>query len=148
MIIIPNGSWLVNAMRAIMQSKEILVLKLKWGDFLIFALIIIVVVVMFFSGIIGNNDEELIAEISHDGEILYKINLAELSEQTEILLDDGNVKIVAEQGRIRFEESDCPDLVCVNTGWIKKQGRIAACLPNRILIKIVGFNEEVDAVLH
>ena len=123
-------------------------MKIKWGDFLIFTLIVIVIVAMFFSGVINKDNQDLIAEISLDGEVLYKINLTELNDRKEFLFHDGEVIIVAENGRIRFEQSDCPDLVCVNTGWIKRRGRIAACLPNRILIKIVGFSDEVDVVLH
>ncbi len=123
-------------------------MKLKWGDILVIVIIAIVVLAMFFSGIIADDPDNLIAEISHNGEVVYRINLSQLDEIKEIHFHDGKVKIIAQEGRIRFEESDCPDLVCVNTGWIKRRGRIAACLPNRILIKIIGYNDEVDVVVH
>lgn len=132
----------------IKKSKELNILKLKWGDFLIFAIIAVVVVVMFISSIMRNEKNALIAQISQNGELLYEINLDDLNGDKEILFHDGEVRIIAEKGRIRFEKSDCPDLMCVNTGWIKRHGQIAACLPNKILIKIIGTSDEVDVVLH
>ena len=42
---------------------------------------------------------------------------------------------------ISFTESDCPDKVCVNTGRIGKPGQIAACVPNRVYVKIVSSEQ-------
>ena len=120
-------------------------MKLKWGDYIVFAAIAVMIVGMFIWGIIPNDNETLVAEISLEGEITHIINL---DENQEILFHDGDVRIIVEEKKIRFIQSDCPDLVCVNTGWLKSKGRIAACLPNRILIKIIGFSDEVDVVLH
>ncbi len=102
---------------------------------------------MFVSGIMRKADGATIAQISQHGELLYEINLDDLTETREVLFHDGDVRIIAQNGSIRFEKSDCPDLVCVYTGWIKRPGQIAACLPNRILVKIIGESDEVDVVL-
>ena len=32
---------------------------------------------------------------------------------------------------IRFLSSDCPDKVCVNTGFLREDLQVATCLPNR-----------------
>lgn len=40
-------------------------------------------------------------------------------------------------GSIAFEESDCPDKVCIRTGRIDTVGQSAACLPNGLVMKIV-----------
>jgi hypothetical protein len=64
-------------------------------------------------------------------------------------MDDGDVIIEAEQGRIRFLESDCPNQICVYTGWIDKANQVSACLPNKILVRLIGSggDDEVDAVV-
>ena len=32
---------------------------------------------------------------------------------------------------IRFLSSNCPDKVCVNTGFLREDLQVATCLPNR-----------------
>lgn len=32
---------------------------------------------------------------------------------------------------IRFLSSDCPDKVCVNTGFLREDLQVVTCLPNR-----------------
>lgn len=53
-------------------------------------------------------------------------------------------------GSICFEESGCPDKICVNAGRIGTIGQSAACLPNGIILKIVPKNgrseDDLDAV--
>ncbi len=45
---------------------------------------------------------------------------------------------VAADGRARVRESDCPDRVCVRTGWISRPGEVVICLPNRIVVRMEG----------
>lgn len=123
-------------------------MKLKWGDFIVFGFVAMITIAMFIGGVTKETTGTLIAQVFVEGEMLYEINLEDLNEDKEILFHEGDIRIIAKKDRIRFEKSDCPDLVCVNTGWLKRQGQIAACIPNKILIKIVGSDDEVDVVLH
>lgn len=123
-------------------------MKLKWGDFIVFGFVAMITIAMFIGGVTKKTTGTLIAQVFVEGEMLYEINLEDLNEDKEILFHEGDIRIIAKKDRIRFEKSDCPDLVCVNTGWLKRQGQIAACIPNKILIKIVGSDDEVDVVLH
>ena len=41
-------------------------------------------------------------------------------------------------GQIAFVKSDCPDQVCVRTGFLSRSGQMAACLPNKMLLYIQG----------
>lgn len=45
-------------------------------------------------------------------------------------------KIEMRNNQIHFIEANCPDQVCVHTGWIQDAGTIAVCLPNRVSIEI------------
>ena len=47
---------------------------------------------------------------------------------------------------VRFASSDCPDQVCVRTGTLTRAGQIAVCLPNRVVVRLVGAGQEVDAI--
>ncbi|NMB97400.1 MAG: NusG domain II-containing protein [Clostridiaceae bacterium] len=117
-------------------------IKLKPGDFVIVALIISVALICtaLFTQKHANASRVV---ISKDGEILYDINLKEVHDRTDIRnLSEYNELIVIEDGKVRFESSDCPDQVCVRTGWISKPGQTAVCLPAGIIVKIVGENTE------
>ena len=122
-------------------------MKLKWGDFLIFFVIASIIVLMLYQSVPKNESGSLNAQIIKDGKLLFEVSLNDIAGQKEYLLDDGDVIIIAEKGQIKFLESDCPNQICVYTGWIYRANQIAACLPNRILVKIVGAKEEVDVVV-
>lgn len=78
-----------------------------------------------------------IAIIKQDQDIIAEIDLDTLTEPREIVLPGKYHEIVqAEPGRIRFKQADCPDKICVNTGWLDKPGETAVCLPNRAVISI------------
>lgn len=52
-------------------------------------------------------------------------------------------------GRVAFIESDCPDQTCVHTGWIGSARGFAACVPNRVALRILGAPQDdaPDAVI-
>lgn len=54
---------------------------------------------------------------------------------------------VAGDGRARMKESDCPDKVCVRTGWIAHPGQVIVCLPNKIVVRIEGGPQDVGPFL-
>ncbi|HWQ62295.1 MAG TPA: NusG domain II-containing protein [Negativicutes bacterium] len=46
--------------------------------------------------------------------------------------------IVADNGRVRMAAADCPDQVCVRTGWVSAAPQQIVCLPYRVVIKVVS----------
>lgn len=78
-----------------------------------------------------------IAVITQDGNLIERIDLDQVKESRQIVLPGKYHEIVeVEKGRIRFKQADCPDKICVNTGWLKEAGEVAVCLPNRAVVKI------------
>ncbi len=96
--------------------------------------------------------EHLYCEIWQDGTLLHQIQLAEGYEDTfEIAGDNGvrnTVEIVGE--RVRIAHSNCPDQVCVQTGWLSRAGQTSVCLPSKVIVKLVNADanaQEIDAVV-
>lgn len=89
-----------------------------------------------------------VAVITKNGEVVRRVDLLSQSTYDTIQLGGQyDLTIEAEPGRIRFSHADCPDQVCVNTGWISMPGRTAACVPAGVLIRIEGSGDDgVDAV--
>jgi hypothetical protein len=123
-------------------------MKLKIGDYLIIA-IILVAVFMLPTFYTTQATDNLIAVVTKDGQEIRRIILTNLTEPITMELQyEYYDKITAEQGRIRFTEADCPEKICVNTGWLSKPGQAAVCLPNGLIIRIEGSDKsEIDAYL-
>ncbi len=49
-------------------------------------------------------------------------------------------------GRARVAQSDCPDQVCVHSGWLSRNGQTAACVPAGVCVQILGGDTTVDGV--
>jgi len=45
---------------------------------------------------------------------------------------------------VRVIEADCPDELDVKQGYISAPGEIIVCLPNRLVIEIIGIETEKD----
>ena len=49
---------------------------------------------------------------------------------------DGRMRMEVKQGRVRVWDSDCPQHVCMHTGWIQYVGQTIVCVPNHVIIEI------------
>ncbi len=58
----------------------------------------------------------------------------------------GITTIEVKNGKIRFIDSPCSGKQCIHSGWLKKSGDFAACIPNRISITIAGRELRFDAI--
>ncbi len=106
----------------------------KKTDIIVIAFILVVCVVV--AGIQYSNSNasaDSYAEIYQDGRL---IESAELSNDGEF--SAGGAEFEIKNNMIRFKDSDCPDKLCVNFGFIGKAGDIAVCLPKKLYIKIIG----------
>ncbi len=120
-------------------------MRIKWGDILIILLTVALAGALFAG--FPQNGGGLTAVIMQDGKEITRVNLTGLVKPVEIELEGAyHNHIIAENGRIRFDNSDCPDKTCVNTGWLTKTGQSAACLPNKALITIEGGCSGVDII--
>ena len=118
----------------------------KADAILIAALLLIAAVVFFFSMRSGANGEPW-ARIEKGGETLYYFRLAEDLPYREYEIE-GEIPVViaAENGKIWFLRSDCPDHLCVRFGKLSKSGETAVCLPAKVAVTVEGATKAVDAV--
>jgi len=85
------------------------------------------------------------AEIYYKSELVKTIDLNTGIETIFSIPQDKHVVFhLKKDGSICFEESDCPDKICVKTGKLKIIGQTAACLPNEIVLKIVPTKNRSD----
>lgn len=87
-----------------------------------------------------------IASIYVEGRLVRRIDLEAVTVQTRFTVETewGVNVIVAQPGRIRVESADCPDGVCVQSGWLSDSASPIVCLPHRLVIELSG-DAPVDA---
>lgn len=114
--------------------------------------IISVILILIFSLSIyiffhHKKNTEKFAIIEQNGTQIYKINLSDVKNPYDIEINDKfHVIIRVEQNKIYFKESTCPDKLCKKMGKISFPGQTAICLPAKISIRIVGQENEFDAI--
>ncbi len=87
-------------------------------------------------------EDRVKAEIYYYSELVETVDLSTGEEKTFSIPQDENVIFhLYQDGSIAFEESDCPDKVCIHAGKLRTAGQFAACLPNGIVMKIVPEQE-------
>lgn len=127
--------------------------QLRWGDFLMYILIATVAVVLFLAAPKGISGQAQVAVLTEDGKVVFQKPVAELQAagSFEIEAQGFHYVIAYENGKIRFSEADCPDKVCVRSGWVSRTGQIAACVPGHLILKITGPStngpDDIDIVL-
>lgn len=73
-----------------------------------------------------------------------------LNQQREIQaqgrLGESHIRIA--EHAVRFVSSPCPHKVCQRSGWHRRAGAVAACVPNRISLVLLGSNSanDLDAI--
>jgi len=122
----------------------------KKGDLILIAAIVVIIAAAFLITETlksGDSSVNKTAEISQSSKIIKTIDLKKVTKAEDIVIAGKYRNVVrVEQGRIRFIESNCPDQICVKTGWLLSSGDIAVCLPNQATIKIVGKADNIDVV--
>ncbi|MBQ5760502.1 MAG: NusG domain II-containing protein [Clostridia bacterium] len=85
------------------------------------------------------------AVVTLDGIVLAEIDLSRV-ETSYTIEAEGNCHntIEFDRGRVRVSHADCPDQVCVDTGWIEDGTVPIVCLPNRLVIEITGEGDGLD----
>ncbi|EPR12121.1 NusG domain II-containing protein [Ruminiclostridium papyrosolvens] len=121
--------------------------------------ILIILIILISGGVLWAVYNSSFSKKPAKAEIYYKSQLIETVDLTKgkdrtfsIPQSDHVVFHLTADGRIRFEGSDCPDKVCIKTGWLDKVGQTAACLPNEVFLKIVPQNnnrsdDDIDMII-
>lgn len=107
-------------------------------------ILLLLVAVIFYA---GSGEAGAKVEVTVDG---TRYGTYSLEENQEIpIIEDGvttNV-LVIENGMADMTEADCPDKLCVHQKSIEKTNETIVCLPNKVVVQVIGAKEsELDSV--
>lgn len=93
------------------------------------------------------------ARVELEGRIFQEINLQVVDGSVvTIPLKQGKAQLEVKGGAVRLlpmPDSVCPRQICSHTGWIRRGGETIICVPNRLVIRLIGSDQnglKVDAV--
>lgn len=115
------------------------------GDLIAAAAVVIIALLLFIPSCLKK--DRLVAEVYCDGKTVEVIDLTAVKEAYTFSPKNG-AEITVENGRIRFSSAVCRDKLCVNSGWLNKNGQTAACLPERIVICVKGSGAAPDMLTY
>ena len=123
-----------------MQKGKIFGDKKRVADILLICGLLVVALSVFLI-IELTRGEGATVEVSVDGEIVATYSL---SVDGEYSLNGGTNLLVISGGEAYMIEADCPDGLCIGQGAVSREGQTIVCLPNRVMIRVVGAESDVD----
>ena len=116
---------------------------MKKNDWILAAAIFFVAVLTFGLQLLKTTDAYSEVEIQVNGGVYGRYRL---EQDQEIDVNHKN-KVLIKDGKVRMEDADCPDQICVNHRAISRDGESIICLPNQTVVTICGGEEpEVDEI--
>ncbi|HHT91817.1 MAG: NusG domain II-containing protein [Bacillota bacterium] len=118
-----------------MKSKE----KVK-GDFiLIVVLVVIGLGTLVYNQVIApRRGQGTMVAIEIEGQVVQRFDLSQNMAPRRFETEHGFNVVEINEGQVRVSEADCPDLLCVNTGWRRHVGQVIVCLPHYFVVRVVG----------
>lgn len=121
--------------------------KIKFADIL-YCLLFLAVILYFSVNIFVGNKAKSKQIIIESGDNIWYYQLDKNRElKIEGILGKSTIEI--KDGFVFFEDSPCPNKLCVLSNSISKNGDWLACLPNGIFVRIEGEddkNAEIDII--
>ena len=106
---------------------------MKKNDWILAAAIFFVAVLTIGLQLLKTTDEYSEVEIQVNGELYGRYRL---EQDQEIDVNDKN-KVLIKDRKVRMEDADCPDQICVNHRAISRDGESIICLPNQTIVRSV-----------
>ena len=113
------------------------------GDIVVFVVLGASALFMIWAGA-GSPKTAANVEIVVSGEVAYRAPLGQ-NFRYEALGPLGQTTVVCQDGCVWVEDSCCPNKLCAKTGKVRAMGQIIVCVPNEVVVRILGAGE-VDAV--
>lgn len=110
----------------------------KKRDLLLLAVLLAAAALLFAGREFFTGRPAVMVSVSVDG---TEIMTLDLNRNDDIVIESGNGQtnhLIIEDGKAFLTEASCPDKLCVRQGAISETGQSIVCLPNRVIVTIVG----------
>lgn len=116
--------------------------KIKFADILLI-LLFVVTIIYFSLNFFAKNKSPVKQVVIESGKNIWYYQL-DKNKELKIEGNLGKSTIKIEDGFVFFENSPCPNKLCVQSSAITKNGEWIACLPNGVFVRIEGKDESSE----
>lgn len=81
------------------------------------------------------------AQIYYNSRLVKTVTLSSGLDETFAVPGQPEVVLQIHDRKIRFYSSTCPDKICIRAGYLSRPGESAACLPNKVAVKLVAVGK-------
>ncbi len=117
----------------------------KHDKYLIVVLLLLICCFYFLFQIL-KKEEAKEARVYYKDELVLTIDLETKLQEYTVTGENGEVKIIAGEGKIKVEEEKSPYHLCSKQGYITSSFETIVCLPNKIVIEIVS-KTDLDTIV-
>lgn len=119
----------------------------KYKNDIIFIAAILAVVAIAAVALLLLRGEGSTVTVEVDRQIIGTYSLA-IDRVVDIPTDDGEMnRLVIRDGKAFMESATCPDGVCVSHRPISREGETIVCLPHKVVVTVIGGNENEPDVI-
>ena len=119
----------------------------KYKNDIIFIAAILAVVTIAAVALLLLRGEGSTVTVEVDRQIIGTYSLA-IDRVVDITTDDGEMnRLVIRDGKAFMESATCPDGVCVSHRPISREGETIVCLPHKVVVTVIGGNENEPDVI-
>lgn len=108
--------------------------------------ILSVIIMLIFIFINISKEEGSVAEVYYEDTLILTIDL-NIDKEYVVEGDLGDVVLEVKNKEIRVKEENSPKHICSKEGFIGDSSRTLVCLPNKVIVKIVG-ETKMDGVVY
>lgn len=129
-----------------MNLPKIANIQINKKELLIILILLIIALAGFLFFRINGQGYQVQIEIAQK---LYGTYDLSLDQEIQLFDEKGNflLNCVIKDGTIQVLQSNCPDKICIDEGSIGQAGQTVVCLPNKVVIRIIGDDNTIDGVL-
>ena len=128
--------------------------KLNKRDFILLLILISAALGLLTWFWFGHQEKGAMVEVTVDGELYGTYSLKEeqkvpITSKTSRGGKETVNDLVIADGKADMVQADCPDKLCVRQAAISHVGETIVCLPNRVVVTIIGEEAaEMDVTIH
>lgn len=120
----------------IIMLHQVVLINMNKSDFkLIIILLIILIPVIIL--IISTSKKSDTALVYHNNKLIKTIEL-KINKNYTVNGDNGKIKIIVNHNRIKVTSENSKNHLCSKQGYISHSYESIICLPNKVVIKIIG----------
>ncbi len=115
--------------------------KITKADIILIIVVLAAALILFIAARISDPSpasSKAVAEITVDGEVVERLDLATDQDLIISSADDGWNHVYIENSKVWVEEANCPNKDCVRQGKISHDGEVIWCAPHRMSVTIIG----------